>query len=98
MRNPVLKVAYAAVLVAGVAYAFVELRGPSGVGALLQRRSLVHQYEIENQNLNREIQQHQDRIQRLDQNPTEQEFEIRQRLKLAKPGEKIYILEPDSKK
>lgn len=98
MRNQALKVAYAVVLVAGVAYAFVELRGPSGIGALLQRRSLVHQYEIENQNLNREIQQHEDRIQRLDQNPTEQEFEIRQRLKLAKPGEKIYILEPNSKK
>ncbi len=98
MRNQALKVAYAVVLVAGVAYAFVELRGPSGIGAMLQRRSLVHQYEIENQTLNREIQQQEDRIQRLDQSPTEQEFEIRQRLKLAKPGEKIYILEPNSKK
>ncbi len=98
MRNQALKVAYAVVLVAGVAYAFVELRGPSGIGALLQRRGLVHQYEIENQTLNREIQQQEDRIQRLDQSPTEQEFEIRQRLKLAKPGEKIYILEPNSKK
>ena len=98
MRNQALKAVYAVVLVAGVAYAFVELRGPSGIGALLQRRNLVNQYEIENQKLNREIQQHQDRIQRLEQNPSEQEFEIRQRLKLTKPGEKIYIIEPGAKK
>ena len=39
-----------------------------------------------------------DHIQRLEQNPTEQEFEIRRRLKLAKPGEKIYIIEPGPKK
>ena len=98
MRNQALKTVFAAVLVAGVAYAFVELRGESGIGALLHRRTQVHQLEIDNQKLNREIQQHQDRIQRLEQNPTEQEFEIRQRLKFAKPGEKIYILEPNSKK
>jgi cell division protein FtsB len=98
MRNQALKGIYAIVLVAGIVYAFVELRGPSGIGALMQRRALVSQFEVENQKLNQELQHRQDRIQRLEQNPTEQEFEIRQRLKLAKPGEKIYILEPGDKK
>jgi cell division protein FtsB len=98
MSNQALKSIYAIVLVAGIVYAFVELRGPSGVGALMQRRTQVSQLEAENQKLNQELQHRQDRIQRLEQNPTEQEFEIRQRLKLAKPGEKIYILEPGNKK
>jgi len=98
MKNQAIKAIYALLLVAGVTYAFVELRGSSGIGALLQRRQLVSQYEKENQRLNQEIQHQQDHIQRLEQNPTEQEFEIRRRLKLAKPGEKIYILEPGSKK
>jgi cell division protein FtsB len=45
----------------------------------------------------REIEEKQQRIERLQDNPSEQEFEIRQRLKLAKPGEKIFVLE-DRKK
>ena len=98
MKNQAMKGVYAAVLVVGVIYAFIELRGSSGIGALLQRRQLVSQYEQENQKLNQEIQRRQDHIQRLEQNPTEQEFEIRRRLKLAKPGEKIYIIEPGTKK
>jgi len=98
MKNQAMKGVYAAVLVVGVIYAFIELRGSSGIGALLQRRQLVSQYEQENQKLNQEIQRRQDHIQRLEQNPTEQEFEIRRRLKLAKPGEKIYIIEPGPKK
>ena len=98
MRHPILKAVYAVVLAAGVGYAFVELRGPNGIPALIERRRMVHQYEAENLKLNREIQQYQERIQRLQDNPTEQEFEIRHRLKLAKPGEKIYIIEPGSQK
>ncbi|HXJ38484.1 MAG TPA: septum formation initiator family protein [Bryobacteraceae bacterium] len=98
MRHPVLKGVYAVMLAVGIVYAFVELRGPNGIPALMERRRMVHQYEAENLKLNREIQQYQERIQRLQDNPTEQEFEIRQRLKLAKPNEKIYIIEPGPKK
>ncbi len=94
MKNQATKTVYGAVLLAGIIYAFIELRGPGGISALIQRRRLVEQYEAGNQKLNREIQRQQDRIQRLEQNPAEQEFEIRQRLKFAKPGEKVYILEP----
>ena len=47
--------------------------------------------------MHREIEEKQQRIQRLEQNPAEQEFEIRQRLKLAKPGEKIYIIDENKK-
>jgi cell division protein FtsB len=57
----------------------------------------VHEYEVNNEQLHREIEQKQERIQRLQTDPQEQEIEIRQRLKLAGPGEKIYIID-DKKK
>ncbi len=93
MKVTALKAAYAAAVLAGTAYAVMVLRGPSGIPGLLEKRRLVHEYEQKTQKLHREIEQKQDRIKRLSDNPVEQEFEIRQRLKLAKPGEKIYIID-----
>jgi cell division protein FtsB len=93
MRNPALKTAYAFVVLAGVVYAFVVLEGPNGIPALLSKRRQVAQYEQQNQQILRENVQKEQRIERLENNPIEQEMEIRQRLKLAKPDEKIYILD-----
>jgi cell division protein FtsB len=93
MRNPALKTAYAIVVLAGVAYAFVALEGPNGIPALLAKRRQVAEYTQQNQEILRENVQKEQRIERLENNPVEQEMEIRQRLKLAKPGEKIYILD-----
>lgn len=88
---------YALVVLCGIVYAFVELRGPNGIPGLLEKRRQVHEYETSNQQLHREIEQKQEWIQRLQTDPDEQEIEIRQRLKFAGPGEKVYIIE-DKKK
>jgi len=96
MRISALKAAYAIVVLCGVLYAFIELRGPNGIPGLLDKRRQVLEYEQSNLKLQREIEQKQQRIERLQDNPTEQEYEIRQRLKLAKPGEKIVILNEDA--
>ena len=93
MRITALKTAYVAAVLAGTAYAFVVLRGPQGIPGLLEKRHLIADYKSKNEKLNREIVQKQDRINRLAGSTVEQEFEIRKRLKLAKPGEKIYILD-----
>ncbi len=97
MKISGIKAIYATVVLSGVVYAFVVLRGENGIPGLLTKRRQVQEFEQVNQKLAREIEQKKDRIQRLTDNPTEQEYEIRQRLKLAKPGEKIYILD-DKKK
>jgi cell division protein FtsB len=97
MKISGIKAIYAAAVLSGVVYAFVVLRGENGIPGLLTKRRQVQEFEQVNQKLAREIEQKKDRIQRLTDNPTEQEYEIRQRLKLAKPGEKIYILD-DKKK
>ena len=93
MRISAVKAGYALVVVCGLIYAFIALRGPAGIPGLIQKRRVVQQYERVNLELQREIQAKQDRIQRLQDNPSEQEMEIRQRLKLARPGEKIYIID-----
>lgn len=91
------KAIYALIVLCGVAYAFVELRGPNGIPGLIEKQKQVRSYEAENEQLHRQIEQKQDRIQRLENDPQEQEIEIRQRLKFAGPGEKVYIIE-DKKK
>lgn len=98
MRISIVRTAYAFVVLCGIAYAFVELRGPNGIPGLLEKRRQVHEYEAGNEQLHRDIEQKQDRIQRLQSDPQEQEIEIRQRLKLAAPGEKIYIIDEKKKK
>lgn len=97
MKISVVKAAYALIVLCGITYAFVELRGPNGIPGLLEKRRQVHQYEAGNEQLHREIEQKQERINRLQNDPREQEIEIRQRLKLAGPGEKIFIID-DKKK
>jgi len=97
MKISGIKAIYAAVVVCGIMYAFIVLRGENGIPGLLAKRRQVRELEQTNQKLIREIEQKKERIQRLRDNPAEQEYEIRQRLKLAKPGEKIYILD-DKKK
>jgi cell division protein FtsB len=86
------KTAYALIVLFGILYAFVALRGPNGIQGFLDKRRQVHDFEVSNEQLHREIEQKQGRIQRLRTDPREQEIEIRQRLKLAGPGEKIYII------
>lgn len=84
---------YAAIVLCGAVYAFVALRGPNGIPGLIEKRHQVEVLEHDNQILHRQLEEKQQRIERLQANPSEQEFEIRQRLKLARPGEKIFILD-----
>jgi cell division protein FtsB len=93
MRISFPKVAYALILLGGASYGFVELRGPNGFSGLMQKRQEINSLERENQEITREIEAKKNRIERLKNNPEEQEIEIRKQLKLVKPGEKSYILE-----
>jgi len=92
-RRAGLVVALALVL----AYGFAALRGPQGVPALLDKRREIRQLEEQNAAMAAEIERRKERIQRLEQNTTEQEMEIRKQLKLLRPGETTFIL-PDAPK
>jgi cell division protein FtsB len=97
MKISLVRTIYALVVLCGVIYAFVELRGPNGIPGMIDKRRQVHEYEVSNEQLHREIDQKQQRIQRLENDPREQEIEIRQRYKYAAPNERVYILD-DKKK
>jgi cell division protein FtsB len=80
-----------AVLLAG-SYALVTLRGPKGLPALYEKRTQIREMEKRNQTLTRDIERKREHIRRLADNPGEQELEIRERLKLVRPNEKVYII------
>ena len=73
-------------------YAVFTLRGPTGVPGLWEKRRQIDLLEKRNAALAQENERRREHIQRLTNNPAEQELEIRQRLKLVHPDEKVYIL------
>jgi len=91
MGSSLKKSAYAIVLVLAAGYAFFSLR--AAIPALAERRQQVQQAERRNAELTREIEWKRDRINRLRESPSLQELEIRQRLKLVRPDEKVFVLQ-----
>ena len=94
MKSPVIKLAYAMALGTAVVYAFLVLRGPHGVSAWTQRRQEIRELEERNAVLVRENQLKREYIERLGKSQAEQELEIRRRLKLVKPNEKVFMKRP----
>ena len=98
MKAPLTRLVYVMAFLMVVSYAFFTLRGPKGIPGLLDRQRQIQETEKRNTALAREIEQKRERINRLTGNQAEQEMEIRHRLKLVHPGEKIYIVgEPEKK-
>jgi len=91
MKAPLVRMAYFAAFLAAASYAFFTLRGPHGIPGLLAKQREIQTMEDRNAQLARDVERMRDHIKRLESNPSEQELEIRQRLKLLKPGEKVYI-------
>lgn len=95
MRSSVAKIAYPILIALAAGYAFFSLR--TAVPALAERRQQIDLLEKRNAGLAREIESKRDRIQRLRESPSLQELEIRQRLKLVRPEEKVFILQDPKK-
>ena len=91
MKSSVAELGYGVAVLIAASYAFVTLRG--GIPALIQKQSEIRTLEKQNADLAREIEFRRERIQRLREDESEQELEIRQRLKLVRPGEKVFILQ-----
>ena len=91
MKSNLARFAYAIVFILVAAYAAVTMRGPKGFHALLEKRAQIEEQEKRNAELTRDLDRERERIKRLAENPAEQDLEIRERLKLVHPGEKVYI-------
>jgi cell division protein FtsB len=81
------------VLLGGLSYGYLQMRGPNGVSTLMEKREEIKSLEKENEKLQREIAAKRTRVEQLKNNPEDQEMEIRKELKLLKPGEKSYIMQ-----
>jgi len=96
MKAPLAKFAYITAFLMVVSYALITLRGPHGVNALMEKRREIHQMEERNLRLHQEIERTREHIKRLEASPSDQELEIRERLKLVNPSDKVFIIgEPD---
>jgi cell division protein FtsB len=90
MKSSFTKFAGAAALMLLAGYAFIALQGPQGVPGLMEKRRLIKEYEKTNADIARKIEEQRARIGRFSDSPDQ---EIRQRLKMVKPDEKVFILQ-----
>jgi len=98
MKGSLSRLAYAIAVLVVASYALVTLRGPKGFQAISEKREQIHELEKRNASLAQEIERKREHIRRLAENPAEQELEIRDRLKLVRPNEKVYIIGSPAKK
>ena len=86
------RLAYIVAVLLVASYALFALSGPRGLHALAAKREQIRDLERRNEQLNMEIERKREHIRRLNDNPAEQDLEIRERLKLVKPNEKVFII------
>jgi cell division protein FtsB len=98
MKSVLIRFAYVAAALLAAGYALIALRGPNGIPGLLDKQRQIQQLEKGNASLAREIEQKRERIDRLRESQPDQDLEIRQRLKLVKPDEKVFVLQDQEKK
>ena len=87
---------FAGLALVGV-YGYFALRGPHGIPAVRDKWREIRRLEEENANLQQQNKDRETRIKKLQESPSEQELEIRKKLKLLRPGETSFIL-PDQPK
>src|SRR5260370_36784486 len=92
MKTSINRYAYALAFLLLAGYALVTLRGPRGVHALFDKQTQIQDAEKHNADLARDIERKREHIKRLEDNPAQQDLEIRERLKLAHPNAKIFII------
>ncbi len=90
MKAPLTRFTYVLVFVVAVSYAFFAF--PQGVRAWQDKQREIQEMEKRNDTLARQVERRKEHINRLQNNPAAQELEIRKRLKLLHPEEKLYIM------
>lgn len=81
------------VVIAGIGALFLGFRVPRSLASLNQKHQQIRQLQRETADLAREVAEKQERIRKLRSSRSEQELEVRKRLKLQREGETSIILE-----
>jgi cell division protein FtsB len=77
------------------AYGVMALRGPNGMNVLAEKRQHIQALQDQNATIKADNERKRERIELLRHDRATQDLEIRQRLKLVKPGETQFIV-PDA--
>ena len=94
--RPIFKNLGYAVLVTMIGvYVFLQVTGPNGVSALIEKRRQVQELQERNAELERANKMRKERIERLLDSREEQELEIRRRFKLQKKDSVDFYLPSD---
>ena len=95
MKAPLTRFALLLVFLGAVSYAFVAF--PRGMRSWRDRQHTIEEKEKSNTVLVQQVERQKERIRRLANDPVEQELEIRRRLKLYRPDERVFITgEPEN--
>jgi cell division protein FtsB len=95
MKASLTRFGYVLVFLVAVGYAFFAF--PQGMRAWQDKQRQIQEMEQRNDSLAKQVERQKDYINRLQNNPAAQELEIRKRLKLLHPEEKLYIVgDPDA--
>lgn len=91
MKKAITRWGFGAAFLAVAAYSAVTLNGPHGFRALKDKQRLIQDMQKRNGAEAQRIERIREHIKRLNENPAEQDLEIRDRLKLVRPDEKVFI-------
>src|SRR5262245_48416521 len=86
------KVGVFLVIVLSSIYIYSALRGPQGLPAVFGTMEEIRAFQRKNAELKHEVEEREKRIERLRVSKSEQELEIRKRMKLVHPGETVFII------
>ena len=81
---------FIATLAAFSSYATIMLRGPHGLRVLAERRAEARRLEEENADLQHDIDKKAKRIEKLKNDPSAQQTEVKKVLGYQKPGETVF--------
>lgn len=84
---------YIAAVALACFYAFVVLRGPNGIPAMIERNHQVETLQREIRELDTRIQDKKNFLEEVRKNPEIRDREIRRQTNKVKPGETIIFLE-----
>ncbi len=94
MKPAALRFARAAILVAAAGGLFFGLRVPQSIAELRQKHQVIRELQKSNADLSKEVGEKRERVRKLRDDRTEQEFEIKKRLKLQRETETAIVPEP----
>ncbi|MEN6534437.1 MAG: septum formation initiator family protein [Bryobacteraceae bacterium] len=78
-------------------YVIATLRSPEGVAAVLQKQGEIRKLQQQNADIEQGIRVKRERIRKLNEDSSEQDIVIRERLRLLKQGETTFIIQDQKK-